>query len=217
MPDQLKLSNEIISACQRIYQRNMLAAADGNVSARLDSERILITPSGKAKAFIKPEDMAIINLEGEVLHGNPSGERIMHLEVYKRCPQAQAVVHAHPPHAIAWSVAHPELKELPAKCLSEVILACGSIPFVQYARPTTKQMAERLEEFLPKHRALILSRHGALAWGETLDEATNGMERIEHSSQILWIAKQLGTLTELPKEEVDVLYQMREKLGERLL
>ena len=217
MSNQLQLSNEIISACQRIYQRNMLAAADGNVSARLDSERILITPSGKAKAFIKPEDMAIVDLEGKVLQGNPSGERIMHLEVYKRCPKAQAVVHAHPPHAIAWSVAHPELKELPAKCLSEVILACGSIPFVEYARPTTSQMAERLEKFLPKHRALILSRHGALAWGETLDEATNGMERIEHSSQILWIAKQMGQLTELPKEEVDVLYQMREKLGERLL
>lgn len=217
MTNLTNLSREIISACQRIYQRNMLAAADGNVSVRMDDNRVMITPSGKAKAFIQPEDMAIVDLEGNVLQGNPSGERIMHLEVYKRCPKAKAVVHAHPPHAIAWSVSHPELKELPAKCLSEVILACGSIPFVEYARPTTKQMADRLQEFLPKHRALILSRHGALAWGETLDEAINGMERIEHSSQILFLAKQLGKLTELPKEEVDVLYQMREKLGERLL
>lgn len=217
MSIQTDLSREIISACQRIYNRNMLAAADGNVSVRLDDNRVMITPSGKAKAFIKPEDMAIVDLEGKVLEGNPSGERIMHLEVYKRCPKAKAVVHAHPPHAVAWSVAHPELKELPAKCLSEVILACGSIPFVDYARPTTKQMADRLEEFLPQHRAMILSRHGALAWGETLDEAVNGMERIEHSAQILFLAKQLGQLTELPKEEVDVLYQMREKLGERLL
>ena len=217
MTNPANLSREIISACQRIYQRNMLAAADGNVSVRLDENRVMITPSGKAKAFIQPEDMAMVDLEGNVLEGNPSGERIMHLEVYRRCPKAKAVVHAHPPHAVAWSVAHPELKELPAKCLSEVILACGSIPFIDYARPTTKQMADRLSPFLPRHRALILSRHGALAWGETLDEAVNGMERIEHSAQILFLAKQLGKLTELPTEEVDVLYQMREKLGERLL
>lgn len=141
----------------------------------------------------------------------------MHLEVYKRCPEARAVVHAHPPTAIAWSVARPELRELPANCLSEVILAAGSIPFVPYARPGTKGMGDVLQPFLPERRVMILSRHGALSWGEDLEEAYNGMERLEHSAQILKNAADLGVLTELPAEEVAVLKEMRKKMGPKSL
>jgi L-fuculose-phosphate aldolase len=141
----------------------------------------------------------------------------MHLEVYKQCPEAVAVVHAHPPTAIAWSVAFPDLKELPANCLSEVILATGSIPFVPYARPGQLEMGTHLIPFLPQHRALILARHGALTWGQSLDEAWMGMERIEHSAQILAEAQKLGGLSELPESEVFALKEMRQKLGPKLL
>ncbi len=207
----------LVAGAQRLYGRNMLAAADGNLSLRLSEDRILITASGVAKAFIQPEQMALLNLDGEVLEGNPSGERAMHLEIYRRCPQARAVVHAHPPTAIAWSVAHPELKELPAEALSEVILAAGSIPMVPYARPSTAAMGENLRPFLPQSRLMILSRHGALSWGEDLDEALNGMERLEHVAQILWLARGLGPLSFLPAEEIEALRQMRAKMGDRTL
>ncbi len=207
----------LVAGAQRLYGRNMLAAADGNLSLRLSEDRILITASGVAKAFIQPEQMALLSLDGEVLEGNPSGERAMHLEIYRRCPQARAVVHAHPPTAIAWSVAHPELKELPAEALSEVILAAGSIPMVPYARPSTAAMGENLRPFLPQSRLMILSRHGALSWGEDLDEALNGMERLEHVAQILWLARGLGPLSFLPAEEIEALRQMRAKMGDRTL
>ena len=161
--------------------------------------------------------MAVINLNGDVLAGNPSSEKLMHLEIYKSSPVAKAVVHAHPPTAIAWSIAAPELAQLPGDCLSEVILATGNIPFVPYARPGTEQMGLVLKPFLPKHRALILRSHGAVAWGADLDEAYRGMERIEHSAQILATAKQLGGLHPLPKEEIEYLYELRKKIGEVLL
>jgi L-fuculose-phosphate aldolase len=213
----MDISSQIVEIAQRLHARNMLAAADGNISFRISDDEILITPSGIAKAFMKPQDIAVITLDNRTLVGKPSGERLMHLEIYRNCPKARAVIHAHPPTAIAWTIARPELKELPADSLSEVILATGRIPFVPYARPGTLEMGTHLKSFLPKHRALILSRHGAVAWGEDLEEAYRGMERIEHSALILAKAVQLGGLTSLPADEVAVLHKMREELGERLL
>lgn len=214
--DSAVIAEKMILVANVLHQKNMLAAADGNISYRISDQEILITPSGVSKAFLKSKDIAVLNLEGKIIHGNPSSEKEMHLTIYRKCPNARAVVHAHPPTAIAWSVANPELKELPSKCLSEVILACGSIPFAPYARPGTPQMGEVLLSFLPKHRALILSRHGAVTWGEDLDEALRGMERIEHSAMILATAKNLGGLSELSTDEIEYLYSLREKIGPRL-
>lgn len=211
------IPSQIIRAAQLLHQKNMLAGADGNISFRISDQEILITPAGVAKAFLKTEDLACMNLEGAAIRGTPSSERLMHLQVYQSCPKAKAVVHAHPPHAIAWSIARPHWKELPAECLSEVILACGTIPFVPYARPGTSQLAEQIEPYLSAHRAMILSRHGALAWGESLEEALRGMERIEHSSQILAVAQNLGGWTSLSEEELHFLRESRKKIGEKLL
>ncbi|MEK7124727.1 MAG: class II aldolase/adducin family protein, partial [Patescibacteria group bacterium] len=84
--------------------------------------------TGQPKArFIDPQDLCIVTLDNKILRGNPSGERLMHLAVYRNEPRAKAVVHAHPPTAIAWSIARPQLQFLPSDCMSEVILAVGAI------------------------------------------------------------------------------------------
>ena len=211
------ICEEIITIAQRLHQKNMLAAADGNISCHVNENTVLITPSGIAKAFMKPETMALITLDNQIQQGKASSEKLMHLEVYRHCPKAKAVVHAHPPTAIAWSIAKPDLKFLPSHALSEVILSCGDIPFVPYARPGTQAMGDNLKHFLPQYRAMILSRHGALAWGESLEEAWKGMERVEHSSEILWKAHTLGGLTYLPDEEISALRTMRQRIGDQLL
>ena len=214
---ELEIRNAMIEAGRRLYARNMLAAADGNISVRMSDQRILITPSGKAKAFLDVDQLAIIDINGRVVSGTPSGERLMHSSIYRACSLAQAVVHAHPPHAIAWSVSSPKIRELPADVLSEIILAVGRIPIVPYAPPTTKDMGNYLDPFLPTHRAMILERHGAVTWGETLEEAVCGMERVEHSAEILWLGRSLGRLRRLPAAEVRALREMRRKIGERIL
>jgi len=211
------LRQSILESGRRLYARNMLAAADGNISFRVSAAEILITPSGLSKAHISPEQIARINLEGRILEGTPSGERDMHLAIYRLCPKAKAVVHAHPPHAVAWSIARPHLAELPNDSLSEIILGAGRIPIVPYARPTTMMMGQYLEPYLPHSRAMILARHGAVCWGESLDEAMNGMERLEHSAQMLWLAESLGGAKPLPAEEIEVLKTMRAQFGEKLL
>lgn len=211
------MREEIVEICRRLNAKNLLASADGNVSFRLSDEEILITPTGVNKAYIRPEDMAVITLDNRVLRGKPSGERLMHLEVYRCCPAARAIVHAHPPTAIAWTIARPEMKELPGDGMSELILAMGRVPVAPYARPGTETMGEVLRPFLPSSRVIILARHGALSWGEDLEEAYNGMERLEHVAGILKSAVQLGGLSSLPPVEVEALWALRRQLGERTL
>jgi L-fuculose-phosphate aldolase len=206
---------KVIQLCRKLHQQGFLAAGDGNVSYR-DGDRIVITPAGVSKASLHPSTMATMDLGGEVISGLPSSEKLMHLTVYKHCPQAVAVVHAHPPHAIALSIARPDWAWLPEGAMSELVLAVGAVPVVPYARPSTTGMGDNLVPFLPGCRALILSRHGVLCWGQSLEEASQGVERLEHTAKILCLALQMGSITELPESEVEALRDMRITLGESI-
>ena len=208
---------EIRDACAHLHARGLLAAADGNVSVRLPDDTVVLTPAGVNKARLVPGSLARVALDGRILDGRPSTERAMHLAVYRACPEARVVVHAHPPTSIAWTLARPELEELPTDALPELLLAAGRVPIVPYARPGTEEMGTALLPFLPAHRLLLLSRHGALAWGESMEEAINGIERVEHSALILKAAEELGGTRPLPSSELEVLRALRARIGPRLL
>ena len=214
-PDTERLEG-ICDACARLHARNLLAAGDGNVSVRLADGRVAITPSGVGKARLKPSDMACLVMDGTVLSGRPSTEKGMHLEIYRACPEARGIVHAHPPTAVAWTLARPGLAELPSEALPELILAAGRIPVVPYARPGTEDLGRALLPFLPQHRILLLAHHGAVCWGEDLEEAYLGMERLEHIAQILKAAVELGGISPLPAPELEALKAARAGMGPRI-
>ena len=211
------IKQQLIDAAKKLYQKNYLAACDGNLSYRLDNNTIIITSKGKPKAELGLHDFSIIDIDDQIKHGDPSSERLMHLAVYRNCPEAKCVIHAHPPTAIAWSITCPDLKELPHDCMSELIIAAGRIPIAPYALPGSEEMGAHIEPFLPLHRIMILARHGAITWGESIQEAINGMERLEHSADILMRAKQLGGLTSLSKEQVAALDKIRASIGETII
>jgi L-fuculose-phosphate aldolase len=215
MSDQLL--HDLLDACRRLHAGGLLAASDGNLSVRLPDGRIAMTPSGVPKAKVQLDDLAYLALDGTILSGRPSSERAMHLAIYRAVPEARAVVHAHPPTAIAWSLARPELKELPSDGLPEVILAAGRIPIVPMAIPGTEAMGSNLLPFLPEHRLMILARHGGLCWGEHLDEAVGGLERLEQVAEILWKAETLGGAKPLSTSELKELRALRAKIGPRII
>lgn len=212
-----KHAQDMIQAARQLHAKNILAAADGNISYRLSDQEILITPAGKPKASLHLDEMAVITIDNQIVKGTPSSERLMHLAIYQQCPKARCVIHAHPPQAIAWTIAKPESTELPNTSFSELILATGHIPIAPYTRPGTGAMGDVLKPFLPACRVILLARHGALTWGEDLEEALNGMERLEHSASILLYAKLFGGITTLPEEEIAILHDMRTKIGARVL
>ncbi|MEZ0370782.1 MAG: class II aldolase/adducin family protein [Candidatus Sericytochromatia bacterium] len=210
-------ADAIVAQSRFLHERRLLVSADGNLSCRLDDGSILITPSGLNKSRLGPQDLALIRLDGEILLGKPSSERLMHLEIYRQVPEARAITHAHPPHAIALSLARPYWKHLPVDGLPEVLIAAGEIPVVPYARPGTEKMGTALRPFLPASRLMILARHGAVCWGESLDETVDGIERLEQICQILSLAESMGGTTPLPAGELQALRQLRQKLGPRIL
>ena len=211
------LLDALLDAGRRLHAAGLLAASDGNLSVRLPNGLIAMTPSGVPKSRLRREDLAHLTLEGEVVAGRPSSERAMHLAIYRAVPQARAVVHAHPPTAIAWTLARPELQELPSAGLPEVILAAGRIPIVPMALPGTEAMGTNLLPYLPAHRLLVLARHGGLCWGESMDEAAGGLERLEQVAEILWKAETLGGAKPLPPADLAELRALRAKLGPRVI
>ena len=214
MPDKTHkhYADEVVEICKKLHHQGCLAATDGNVSFR-HRDRYFITPSGVAKTGIQPTDLAEIDSDGNIVSGNPSSERFMHLAIYHHCPDAGAVVHAHPPHAIALSIARPDLTWLPEGAMSELILAVGKIPVVPYARPGSRDLADSLLPYLPDQRVMILARHGVICWGDNLEEAYYGVERVEHAAKVLAIALQAGGISELPENEIAALKAMRKQLG----
>lgn len=191
--DELEVREKIIEVCRRLHQGKMLAATTGNISYRINDDRILITPSRKPKAFIEEiKEIAVTNLKGEAVSGQPSMERFLHISVYRQCPEARAVVHAHPPTLMAWAMARSDLKVLPMSSLPNAISAAGRIPFVPFSPTQPEEMDQRLSPYLPQDRAMILVNEGGLSWGENLEEAYNGIERMEHAARILYLAHGLG-------------------------
>lgn len=215
--DTQALLHDLLDACRRLHASGLLAASDGNLSVRLPDGRIAMTPSGVPKARVQLEEMAYLALDGAILSGRPSSERAMHLAIYRAVPEAKAVVHAHPPTAIAWSLARPELEELPSDGLPEVILAAGRIPVVPMAIPGTEAMGTNLLPFLPERRLMILARHGGLCWGESMEEAVGGLERLEQVAEILWKAETLGGAKPLSTDELIELRRLRTKIGPKII
>lgn len=212
-----QIKQKIIQTAGLLHHKNMLAACDGNISYRMDDNTILITPSGMPKFLVTEDDIAVIDINGKVIQGKPSSEMLMHLEVYKMRADARAVIHAHPPTAVAYSIAHPGAEEIPNKSFSELILAVGRLPIVPFQMPGSLEMGTALKPFIQTSKVMVLARHGALSFGDDLIEAYNGMERLEHSCEILLKAKSFGDVTELDEKTIEALYTLRKQIGDKTL
>ena len=178
---------EVIRVCRLMHERRLVAAFDGNVSFRLGAGRFLVTPSGVHKGFLRPEHLVVVDGDGKVIEGSgsASSEISMHLAVMKCRPDANAVVHAHAPSAVAMSLLrHPQLNGV----LSEVSLAFGELQVLPYERPGTVELADVVAAGLEKHDIVILERHGTVAVGRSLEEAYAFTEGLEHAAHILWMA-----------------------------
>ena len=185
---------------KKLYNKNLIAGSEGNISEK-KGKQILITPSQVNKSEIKTKDLCIIDMQGNKLKGQASSEKHLHLAIYKTQKKAQAVIHAHPPSAIALSLARPRWKSLP-QALPEMILTLGEVPIVPYARPGTKKLGFVLKKYVKKSHVLILAHHGAVVWADSLEKALLMMEQLEQCCKILTLAEAMGSAKTLPKKEI---------------
>jgi len=211
-PTESSLRADIVEVGRRMYARGYTASNDGNISVRLDAERLLMTPKSVCKGFMTPDMMCITDLEGRKLQGDrdPSSEMLMHLEVYRQRPDVRAVVHAHPPIATGFAVAGIPLNRA---VLAEVLTTLGSIPIAEYATPSTKELPAAVRKYVKAHDGMLLANHGALTLGADLFSAYYKMETIEHFAKISLVARLLGNENLLAREEVERLQELRGTYG----
>ena len=195
-----------------VFQKGWVAANDGNITIRLDPDRILATPAGVSKGMMQPEDLIIVDQKGNKISGRSerTSEIAMHLAIYDLRADVKAVVHAHPPMSTGFAAAG---RSLNLALLPEIVVAMGCVPLAGYGLPGTPALTEPMLPLIPKHNAILMANHGAVCYGEDVFQAYFRMETVEHAARIQLVAELLGGPKVLPRGEVDKLLDSRTRYG----
>lgn len=207
MNKELILREKICNIGKRMFEREFVAANDGNISCKINENEILITPTGVSKGFMNPDMLVKLDLEGNVLQGDmePSSETPMHIQVYKKNKDIEAIVHAHPIYATAFAIAG---KALDKKLMPEVVVFLGPVPVAEYGTPGTEELPNAVEKYLENYNAVLLENHGTLTWGATLKDAYFATERLEFYAKLSTITKDIEGVKEISGENLAKLENM---------
>ncbi len=188
--------------CKMLYDRQLTVSAGGNMSMRISEREVIITPSGRNKGLLSPEDMVKLSIDGEVLSaGKPSIEHRFHLALYRMDPETGAVVHCHPLNCVALAVKGAKMR---CNLTPEGAILLGDVPMVGYFTPGSEELVEAIAEH-GRAKAMLMERHGALTQGRTIEEAYNRMEELEFQAKLQLMA---GDAEDLPEDEVRKLSRM---------
>lgn len=203
---------DIVEVGRLVWQKGWVAANDGNITIRMDQDRVLATPTGVCKGLMHPDDLIVCDMRGNKLVGRKeqTSEIGLHLTIYGLRPDVRAVLHAHPPVATGHASAG---KPLNLALLPEVIIGMGCVPLVQYGLPGTPELTEPMLPLIPKYDALLMGNHGAVCYGEDVWKAFFRMETVEHFARISLVAELLGGAKVLPRAEVERLIESRARYG----
>ncbi len=208
------IKQQICMIGKRMYDSAFVAANDGNITVRLNERELITTPTGVSKGFMTPEMLIKVDLAGNVTESHadwqPSSELKMHLQVYKDRPDIRAVVHAHPPYATTFAIAHMPLNK---PLVAEAIVALGCVPVAGYGTPSTNEIPEAVAPYLEKFDAVLLANHGALAWGTDLISAYHKLESVEFYAKLTFLSMQLGCPQELTAGQIEKLYALKKQPG----
>lgn len=207
-----ELRRQICKVGRAMYGRGFVVACQGNLSVRVDQDRILVTPAGVCKGHLEPQNLLITDLNGIVKcgTGRPSSEILMHLLFYRLRPDVLAVCHAHPPTATGFAAAG---RALDVAVLPDVVMDLGTIPLAPYGTPGTWELCESLQPFVAKHDAILLENHGVVTCGQELTTAYQRLETVEQFARILLTAHSLGGPHVLSNINVQKLIAARSRYG----
>jgi L-fuculose-phosphate aldolase len=199
---------EIVRLGKQMHACGFIAGMDGNLSVRLDNERILVTPTSMSKGCMKPSDMVIVDLEGRKLQGrrNVSSEIGMHVLIYRLRPDVKGIVHAHPPTATGFAASGMALTQ-PLVC--ELVVSLGCVPLARYGTPGTRELSDALEPLVPQYDAILMANHGVVTYADDLVHAYMKMETVEHFARIALVAHLLGHEQPLGEQDIEKLLLAR--------
>ena len=210
MRKEIRYRQELVHFGKLLHEYGYVAGTDGNLSVRLDSQSLLITPTSVSKGMMRLQDLIVVDMDGRnrTGRGSVTSEIAMHLLIYKMRPDVNAVVHAHPPVATGYAAAGIPLN--PA-LVCEAVIGLRAVPLAPYATPGTLDLADVLRPLVLDHEAILMANHGVVTYAEDLLRAYLKMELLEHFATISLVTKLLGQEHLLAADEIERLQQTRSK------
>jgi L-fuculose-phosphate aldolase len=207
------LRKEMIQAGRKLWERQYVDGNGGNISARVDDSRVICTPSLCSKGDLTPEDFALVDMDGIQQAGSKprSSEILLHLAIYRDVPEARAVIHCHPPHALAYALTGTVP---PSGLVPEYEVFIGDVAMVPYETPGTPEFAESVLPFVKGRNTLLLRNHGIVCWAESVTKAEWMVEVFDTYCRTVILASQLRVpLVPIPSDKLGELKAIRRKLG----
>lgn len=203
---------EICDIGRRLWERHYIEASAGNISYRLSDGRILATPTMMSKGFMEPEDLVVLDAEGNQIGGRrkTTSEILVHLAILKHRPDVRCVIHSHAPHATAFAVTGEALP----KCIHpELELFLGEVPIAAYETPGTQKVADSLLPYVRDYNVFLLASHGVVAAGTGVLDAFWKTEIVDSYCRLIILTKSLGEPNQLSADNMRELLQTKQNLG----
>lgn len=211
-PEVQSIKEEIVAVGKKLWQRQYVDGNGGNISARIAPQFVICSPTLISKGDLRVEDLTMVDLHNRKICGTraQTSELLLHLEIYRAAPAAQAVVHCHPPyataHAIAGIVPQPNL-------LPEQEVFVGPVALADYETPGTSAFARTVRPFAKNHNTILLMNHGIVCWADSVTHAEWNVEILETYCKTVMIASQLRpTLPAIAPSKVSELLTIKQKL-----
>jgi L-fuculose-phosphate aldolase len=212
-PELEALKQDVCDIGRRLWQRAYVDGNGGNISIRVAEDLVLCSPTLVSKGFMKPEDLCLVDLQGNQKAGarKRTSELLMHLAIYAAQPRARACVHAHPPHATGFAVSGVQP---PSAMIPEMEVFCGVVPIAPYMTPGSQAMGEAVAALADHHNTILMANHGVVAWGFGVEDAYFKMEILEAYCRTVLVTAQLGKDPNLiPPAQVKELLAIKRNLG----
>lgn len=190
--DITQLKKKIVSFTRLAQSRGYTVASEGNISARLPNNNIIITPTRMIKDFITTEDLVVIDIDGNQIEGSKkaTSERFTHCEIYKKRTDIECIVHAHPVYTVLMTVLG--LKPFDNVFLSEAAMFLKNVSMASFAKPSTTEGAQVVSEICTDSDVIIIDRHGSFTYGKDLETAFSLLEILEKYCRMYYLATLSG-------------------------
>ena len=212
-PEAEAIKQEICEVGRKLWMRQFVDGNGGNISYRIGPNEVICTPTLVSKFDLTPDDLCLVDLEGNQLAGTKprTSEIFLHLEIYKAVPEAKAAVHCHPPHATAYAITG---RVPPNLVIPEFEVFVGKVAISPYETPGTAEFAQTVLPFVKQHNTVLLSNHGIVCWADSVTHAEWYAEVLETYCWTLMLAAQLGApISFISESKGSDLLAIKKRLG----
>jgi L-fuculose-phosphate aldolase len=212
-PEAETIKKEICAVGRKLWMRQFVDGNGGNISYRIGPNEVICTPTLVSKYDLTPEDLCLVDLEGNQIAGTKprTSEIFLHLEIYKAVPEAKSAVHCHPPHATAYAITG---RVPPNMVIPEFEVFIGKVAISPYETPGTEAFARTVLPFVKQHNTVLLANHGIVCWADTVTHAEWYAEVLETYCWTLMLAAQLGApISFISQQQGSDLLAIKKRLG----